>query len=94
MAEQVTKIVMEYAGPWLVKLTYFKPNGKYYSSSELAMYNKDELETLKIKLMILRNDYLTFSKDIDGINLLCEMIKWLDGEKSLPQIYTYNYNFT
>lgn len=27
-------IVMEYTGPWRVKLTYFKQTGKYYSEGE------------------------------------------------------------
>ncbi len=37
------KIIMEYSGPWKVKLTYFKESGKYYSegdysSTKLQMY--------------------------------------------------------
>lgn len=36
-------ITMEYSGPWIVKLTYFKQRGKYYSngdylSKKLQMY--------------------------------------------------------
>ncbi len=38
-------IVMEYSGPWRVKLTYFKDTGKYYSEGE---YTSNKLQLFEI----------------------------------------------
>lgn len=39
-------IIMEYAGPWIVKITYFKASGKYYSEGEIHFFETCSLRNL------------------------------------------------